>query len=262
METIAENDLIIDGETEIDDLLVAARIAELECMKVQVLHEPFHPAPRSQRWVEEEESDSDGGGDADTGEKKLGGGHQQEIEELKQIISDSTDVSWEEDGTEEGGGGGTEREFQKTGAPESWSGIANLEISGLPVSVSPGYPVEAAGRVHAILQDTMIVISASPQKIVRPLDLGSILCLADRSILGPVCDTFGPVTSPFYVVYVSSQSAEVLTEGTEVFYDVLHSSFLFETADQIPEYLQSGKIDGDAEDSEDEEDCSELAAAT
>ena len=35
------------------------------------------------------------------------------------------------------------------------------------------------------------------------LDLDSILCLSDKSALGVVNETFGPIISPFYRVYIS-----------------------------------------------------------
>eukprot|EP00922_Rhytidocystis_sp_ex-Travisia-forbesii_P070779 GHVS01105674.1.p1 GENE.GHVS01105674.1~~GHVS01105674.1.p1 ORF type:complete len:100 (+),score=17.78 GHVS01105674.1:144-443(+) len=95
MESFTQKELVIDGETEMDDLLVAAKIAELECMKAQVLHQPFQAAPRPQRPVSGEESDSDGDEDSDRGE--LNRRQQKEIDEVSLLFFVSSyllDVTW------------------------------------------------------------------------------------------------------------------------------------------------------------------------
>lgn len=65
-----------------------------------------------------------------------------------------------------------------------------------------------------------------------PMDLQSLLCLKNRSVLGVIVDTFGPIKSPHYVLYLTS--SKVLVEangpledliGEDVFYVSEESSF-------------------------------------
>lgn len=55
------------------------------------------------------------------------------------------------------------------------------------------------------------------------LEEGSVLCLSDRRILGTVCETFGPLTSPFYSLRLPPPpypypSASDLATGTKIYY--------------------------------------------
>ncbi|PFH32111.1 hypothetical protein BESB_020520 [Besnoitia besnoiti] len=136
----------------------------------------------------------------------------------------------------------------------SWSGIHPIEVEGLPVQVAPECAVKACGVVHAVV-DAMVVIKGDENS--NPLDLGSVVCLEDKTILGAVADTFGPVAAPFYVVYLARSASEAeqkgaqspssaspnlsarLSTGLRVFSDVAHSSFLLGEHGQVPAYLKS-----------------------
>jgi len=70
--------------------------------------------------------------------------------------------------------------------------------------------IEEVGRVHAIIEGTLVIAGTEGS---RALDLQSLLCLEDRSALGVICDTFGPVNRPHYLVYLTSPKALIEMSG-------------------------------------------------
>ena len=68
----------------------------------------------------------------------------------------------------------------------------------------------------------------------RPLDVNSVLCLADRTALGRIEDVFGPVKAPLYVLRAAAGDvAAAATPGVAVFSVAKHASFV------VPEKLKS-----------------------
>jgi rRNA processing protein Gar1 len=65
------------------------------------------------------------------------------------------------------------------------------------VQVNPSDEIVEAGRIANCIEGTVIV-TASPNSHL--LGEGSILVTADRKIVGPVEDIFGPVQSPMYIL--------------------------------------------------------------
>jgi H/ACA ribonucleoprotein complex non-core subunit NAF1 len=72
--------------------------------------------------------------------------------------------------------------------------------------------------------ETFLIVQSSAD--VGALDMGSLLCLADRTILGEVFETFGPVAQPLYSVRYNSPE-EIPTElGLPVFFVPQHAKFV------------------------------------
>ncbi|KYK69544.1 Gar1/Naf1 RNA-binding region protein [Toxoplasma gondii TgCatPRC2] len=156
-----------------------------------------------------------------------------------------------------------------------WTGIDPIEVEGLPAQVAPDCAVKACGVVHALV-GSMLVVKGDENS--NPMDLGSVVCLEDKTVLGAIADTFGPVAAPFYVVCLPEEPPESrqkqqsspaspasslrsrLSVGLRVYSDVLHSSFLLGQHGQVPAYLKSlhrprlHYASGEEDNSEDEDD--------
>ncbi|CBZ51101.1 conserved hypothetical protein [Neospora caninum Liverpool] len=168
-----------------------------------------------------------------------------------------------------------------------WTGIHPIEVEGLPVQVAADCAVQACGVVHALV-DSMLVIKGDENS--NPMDLGSVVCLEDKTVLGAIADTFGPVAAPFYVVYLPDEVPESrqkpnsssapsasssasglrarLSAGVRVYSDVSHSSFLLGQHGQVPGYLKSlhrvrlHYASGEEDFSEDDEDDDRMSCVS
>ena len=67
----------------------------------------------------------------------------------------------------------------------------------LPFTVSPTDSLIHCGMVTAIV-DSMVIVQCQPGG--RALDLGSAVCMDDRTALGRVDEVFGPVSEPMYSI--------------------------------------------------------------
>lgn len=97
------------------------------------------------------------------------------------------------------------------------------------VTVTPEMKIEELGAVEHIVDSIMVVKAITPGEY-QVLDTGSVLCTADRVVIGVVSETIGKVLQPLYTVLFNSE-AEIkelgLELGTKVFYPVDHASYVF-----------------------------------
>lgn len=94
----------------------------------------------------------------------------------------------------------------------------------------PDERIEALGRVSSVV-GTDCVVMGMPQPQTKVLDVGSLLCFADRSNLGYVADTFGPVILPMFTVRfrsVEELRAAGVTVGRDVFWVPAHAVWVFD----------------------------------
>jgi hypothetical protein len=111
-----------------------------------------------------------------------------------------------------------------------------LEISDLEIVVSAEHTLVSVGRIKSIMDKAIVVESlpdalASPSKSLHPyalahdeiansraLDSDTVLCcIESRKPIGRVFETFGPVTSPFYIVrFNSNKEIEALGDATRI----------------------------------------------
>ncbi|KAG7820182.1 hypothetical protein KL928_001619 [Ogataea angusta] len=95
-------------------------------------------------------------------------------------------------------------------------------------SVPPDAPIEYIGNITALVERS-IVIKASVSGEIRVLKDGSILCLEDRTLVGPLFETFGRIQSPSYrVKFKTEEKFEAFKDkkGAKVFYVVPESEFV------------------------------------
>lgn len=110
-----------------------------------------------------------------------------------------------------------------------------LEIRRPTVEITAAYSLRALGKVSGVMEKAVIVMSAAAEKATTgenrraagdreiseasALDAGSIICFEDRTVLGEVFETFGPVTAPLYIIRFNSREeidAVKATVGREV----------------------------------------------
>ncbi|KAL1871575.1 hypothetical protein VTK73DRAFT_2039 [Phialemonium thermophilum] len=165
--------------------------------------------------------------------------------------SDSSDTSDEEDSDEEGG-------YQLLGIEET-ARLLMAEIDGegggkgkgsgagqvrtknekpeeiLPkpeVTITPDMKIESLGTIESIVENTVVIKSRAPGE-VQALDTGSVLCRADRTVIGALAETLGNVRNPLYTVGFANEEeikSLELAVGTEVFYSLEHAKYVFTQA--------------------------------
>lgn len=97
------------------------------------------------------------------------------------------------------------------------------------VTITPETKLEELGVVEHIVENIMLVKAFTTGEY-QVLDNGSVLCTADRVVIGAVAETIGKVLQPMYTVYFNSNE-EIKTlnleVGTKVLYPVDHASYVF-----------------------------------
>lgn len=287
-EELNEGQIVIDGETEVDDLLLASKFAELEHFKSQSILTDIESS-RGRKAVagkssedidivltDQEESDSERDGyesseneDAEVQElvkkemayrNRAAEKQRSNREGLGEKLSDAylsqfgismeksrgsksvlSDISECEDETAESGddaikkakaGGGVRRGVNLEGIEEKLSWLPNIEILDMPEKVDTSLPCEFVGEIYSVISDGAIfgmegifIVKSDPSSII--LDLGSVLCLEDKTIVGAIIDTFGPIASPFYVLSKQNNvDGQLLKIGTRIYCDRRHSTIL------------------------------------
>lgn len=88
--------------------------------------------------------------------------------------------------------------------------------------LGPDTPIREIGFIKSAFDYNIIVqsVSSAEQRVLKE---NSLLCLEDQQILGPLCEVFGPLQSPFYRVLLpksKNEQFEALRSkaGAKVFY--------------------------------------------
>ncbi|KAG5913554.1 hypothetical protein E4U42_001015, partial [Claviceps africana] len=107
--------------------------------------------------------------------------------------------------------------------------IAEVLLPTPEVAITEDMKMEELGSVDKIVDSILLVKAITPGEY-QVLDTGSVLCTAERKVIGVVAETIGKVLQPMYTVYF--RSAEEIGElglevGTKLFYPVDHASYVF-----------------------------------
>lgn len=97
------------------------------------------------------------------------------------------------------------------------------------VTITPEMKIEELGLIDQIVDNIMVVKAFTPGEY-QVLDTGSVLCTAERVVIGAIAETIGKVLQPMYTVMFSTPEdvKELgITAGTKVFYPVDHAKFVF-----------------------------------
>eukprot|EP00929_Paragymnodinium_shiwhaense_P091871 TRINITY_DN51753_c0_g1_i1.p1 TRINITY_DN51753_c0_g1~~TRINITY_DN51753_c0_g1_i1.p1 ORF type:complete len:742 (+),score=221.41 TRINITY_DN51753_c0_g1_i1:110-2335(+) len=138
--------------------------------------------------------------------------------------------------------------------PDPYDQPPMITTAGIPEKLPDQHAIEPVGFLFAIVQG-LFVVCGDPDS--RPLDLQSVLCTADRDVLGVVIDVFGPVAQPHYLIYDTVAGRDPMPEKGEGVYaavDLPETSYICDSADleAIQQALQD-RYEGGADSSEEEE---------
>jgi H/ACA ribonucleoprotein complex non-core subunit NAF1 len=104
------------------------------------------------------------------------------------------------------------------------------EVVPIPdITVTPDMKVEMLGNIETVL-DNLALVKANISGEYQVLDAGSVLCLADLSVIGVVSETLGRVEQPLYTIRFTNaedMKKKGVEKGVPVFYVFDHSKFVF-----------------------------------
>ncbi|ODQ82323.1 hypothetical protein BABINDRAFT_31747, partial [Babjeviella inositovora NRRL Y-12698] len=95
-------------------------------------------------------------------------------------------------------------------------------------AIDPNTPLELVGEITALVESS-VIIKANVSGEFRILKDNSMLCFEDRTVLGPLFETFGRLQAPVYRVKISEEKFEQLKDrkGQRVYYVVPDSQFVY-----------------------------------
>jgi H/ACA ribonucleoprotein complex non-core subunit NAF1 len=107
--------------------------------------------------------------------------------------------------------------------------VTDEPVTKPDVMVTEDMKIEELGSIQNIVEGTALIMAITPGEY-QVLDTGSVLCTAERVVIGAVAETIGKVLQPMYTVRFSSptEPAELgLQNGTKIFYPVDHANYVF-----------------------------------
>ncbi|CAK7229473.1 hypothetical protein SBRCBS47491_007259 [Sporothrix bragantina] len=184
--------------------------AEGEGVDWEVDSSPYESSSSDSDSSDDSDDDDEAGADADM----LG------VQETVRMLMES--AMQDSDDDEDGGnrGGGNIR--SKNEEPETAPPKPEIEIGADDEIVLLG-PI-----LHIV--ENSAVIQGNTDGAYRVLDHGSVLCKADRTVVGVVADVIGNVRSPMYVLRFAQSSdllKDGLAQGQDLFYPTKHAQFVF-----------------------------------
>ncbi|CAG8923030.1 unnamed protein product [Penicillium salamii] len=118
----------------------------------------------------------------------------------------------------------------KAGANLRTANEIEQEVLPLPdVEITPEMKIVFLGKIHAAI-DNNVLIEANTSGEYQVLESGSLLCSADRKVIGVVAETLGRVENPLYTMtYATASEVQErgLVKGMDIFYVEGHSTFVF-----------------------------------
>ena len=123
--------------------------------------------------------------------------------------------------------GGTGKTKGTGGQLRTKNEIAEEIIPKPDVTITPEMRIEELGQVETIVEN-IILIKAKISGEYKALESGSVLCLADRGVIGVISETLGRVQQPLYTVRFTNGADIIeagLLIGTKIFFSVQHATF-------------------------------------
>lgn len=227
--TGADQDVAHALEAALDGLLSANMVQNDEVNptqdgEAQTGQSGSHPEWEVDSSPYESSSDSDSSDSSSDDDSEDEGGYKPlGIEETARLLMGEADGDGDGDGGGKGGkGAGAGQIRTKNEVPED-------VIPKPDVAITEEMKIEPLGVIAAIVERTVVVKSNTPGE-VQVLNIGSVLCRGDRTVIGALAETLGSVKSPIYTVGFATEE-EIkdlgLAVGTEVFYPVDHAQYVF-----------------------------------
>ena len=112
----------------------------------------------------------------------------------------------QEDGGSDDEGGGKAGQGAKSGPLRTLNEKPEEVVPKPNVTITSDMNILEAGIVETLVGNE-ISIAAIASGEHQVLDAGTILCLEDRSVIGQIAETFGPVQRPYYIVRFTNAAA-------------------------------------------------------
>lgn len=112
----------------------------------------------------------------------------------------------QEDGGSDDEGGGKAGQGAKSGPLRTLNEKPEEAVPKPNVTITSDMNILEAGIVETLVGNE-ISIAANASGEHQVLDAGTILCLEDRSVIGQIAETFGPVQRPYYIVRFTNAAA-------------------------------------------------------
>ncbi|KNE65372.1 hypothetical protein AMAG_11010 [Allomyces macrogynus ATCC 38327] len=144
---------------------------------------------------EDSDSDSDSDMSSSSGSSSDSDSDGSDIEDDDEFLRNLAAVSKSAGLDDEDDGGAA---AVRTG-PATQNEIKKPVIEPVDIPINEHMHLEYAGVVQAIVED-QVVVAASQPGTVRVLDDGTVMVFEDRSVLGRIWETFGPVASPLHSI--------------------------------------------------------------
>ena len=131
----------------------------------------------------------------------------------------------------QGEGGSDDEGHHKPGQQLRTTNEKPEEVIPMPIiEVTDDMRIEELGSVEGVVENT-VLIKAKTTGEYQVLEVNSLLCLQDRSVVGVVSETLGRVQQPLYTVRFTNEdaikAAGLWETKTKVFYVADHSTFVF-----------------------------------
>lgn len=97
------------------------------------------------------------------------------------------------------------------------------------ITVTEDMKIEDLGCVESVVEN-LILIKARTSGEYQVLELGSVLCLDDRTVIGVVAETLGRVQQPYYSVRFTNATAIFeagISKDTRIYFVSQHSTYVF-----------------------------------
>lgn len=112
----------------------------------------------------------------------------------------------QEDGGSDDEGGGKTGQGAMTAPLRTLNEKPEEVVPKPDVTITDDMSILEAGIVETLVGNE-ISIAANTSGEHQVLDAGTVLCLEDRSVIGQIAETFGPVQRPYYIVRFTNSSA-------------------------------------------------------
>ncbi|KAI0022460.1 Gar1/Naf1 RNA binding region-domain-containing protein [Xylariomycetidae sp. FL0641] len=148
-------------------------------------------------------------------------------------IEETARMLMEAEGGSDDEGDGKARGKESGGTLRTKNELPEEVIPKPDVTITPEMEIVELGTVEHIVEGNTIVVKANTTGEYQVVDIGSVLCLEDRTVVAAVADVIASVIRPFYTARFTNEdeiNALGLHPGTKVFYPPAHAVFGFTQA--------------------------------
>merc|ERR1740121_2109294 len=138
-----------------------------------------------------------------------------------------------------------DQQFDDEGAPV----IRTAE--SLPERLKATDAMDPLGELYSCVEGLLCVRGEEDS---RALDLQSVVCTKDGTVLGVVIDIFGPVTQPHYLVHTTKRDPPTLGVQVYAATSLAETSYLCDSADPVMLRQKLADQLGDESDDDDEDE--------